>query len=340
VKNADIGNIHTTGAGTGALLTDAAFEVADAVTAVTGVTAEASEWTGSVAVDDEGDFSSVNLAFTGTDAAGVAFSVTIDDNYSTGGLGAVSGNTLVDDIQAQLDATNADVTVAIDGSDHLVFTAGTAGVGGDIAVTGTAGAVSNADVEEVTAVTGVAAKTGLVVDALTIKVGDADAVTLTGTYTDVQDLLDKISEAGAAASIDETGNLTLSAGDTITLTGAGAADIGLTEGATTISTNGLTDTSVTSVVGANDAILRMDAALTSVSTLRSTLGAIQNRFDSTINSLQAVSENLSASRSRIQDTDFASETAALTRAQILQQAGTAMVAQANTVPQNVLSLLR
>jgi hypothetical protein len=81
--------------------------------------------------------------------------------------------------------------------------------------------------------------------------------------------------------------------------------------------------------GANDAILRIDSALTSVSGLRSTLGAIQNRFDSTINSLQAVSENLSASRSRIQDTDFAAETAALTRAQILQQAGTAMVAQAN-----------
>ena len=94
------------------------------------------------------------------------------------------------------------------------------------------------------------------------------------------------------------------------------------------------------VGGANDTILRIDSALTSVSGLRSTLGAIQNRFDSVINSLQAVSENLSASRSRIQDTDFAAETAALTRAQILQQAGTAMVAQANTAPQNVLSLLR
>ena len=91
---------------------------------------------------------------------------------------------------------------------------------------------------------------------------------------------------------------------------------------------------------ANDAIQRVDAALTSVSTLRSTMGAIQNRFQSTINSLQAVSENLSASRSRILDTDFAAETAALTRAQILQQAGTAMVAQANAIPQNVLTLLQ
>jgi flagellin len=97
---------------------------------------------------------------------------------------------------------------------------------------------------------------------------------------------------------------------------------------------------VKSTAAANEAMLRVDAALNSVSTLRSTLGAIQNRFQSTINSLSAVSENLSASRSRILDTDFAAETANLTRGQILQQAGTAMVAQANSVPQNVLSLLR
>ena len=116
--------------------------------------------------------------------------------------------------------------------------------------------------------------------------------------------------------------------------------LGLTAGTATAVDHGPDSVNVLSVGGANDAILRVDSALTSVSALRSTLGAIQNRFESTINSLQAVSENLSASRSRIQDTDFAAETAALTRAQILQQAGTAMVAQANSVPQNVLSLLR
>jgi flagellin len=102
----------------------------------------------------------------------------------------------------------------------------------------------------------------------------------------------------------------------------------------------LSSQSVKTVAGANSTMQSVDSALTSVSTLRSTLGAIQNRFQSVINSLQAVSENLSASRSRILDTDFAAETASLTRAQILQQAGTAMVAQANQVPQNVLSLWR
>ncbi len=70
------------------------------------------------------------------------------------------------------------------------------------------------------------------------------------------------------------------------------------------------------------------------------LGAYQNRFTSAIANLQTTAENVSAARSRIQDTDFAAETASLTRNQILQQAGTAMLAQANALPQNVLTLLR
>ena len=84
----------------------------------------------------------------------------------------------------------------------------------------------------------------------------------------------------------------------------------------------------------------VDKALTAVNSARADLGAVQNRFTSVVANLQTSSENLAASRSRIRDTDFAKETAELTRTQILQQAGTAMLAQANQVPQNVLSLLR
>jgi flagellin len=102
----------------------------------------------------------------------------------------------------------------------------------------------------------------------------------------------------------------------------------------------LSSVNVLSFANANTAINRVDSALTVVSTLRSTFGAIQNRFESTIQSLSAVSENLEASRSRILDADFAAETAALTRAQILQQAGVAILAQANTAPQSVLALLQ
>ena len=97
---------------------------------------------------------------------------------------------------------------------------------------------------------------------------------------------------------------------------------------------------ISTVAGANAALTAVDAALTTVNSNRATLGAIQNRFMSTIENLQTSSENLSASRSRIQDADFAAETANLSRAQVLQQAGTAMIAQANQLPQQVLSLLK
>ena len=102
----------------------------------------------------------------------------------------------------------------------------------------------------------------------------------------------------------------------------------------------MNSTSVTTVANANTTIGRVDAALSSVNGLRSNFGAIQNRFESTIANLTAVNENLEASRSRIRDADFAQETAELTRAQILQQAGVAILAQANALPQNVLGLLR
>ena len=97
---------------------------------------------------------------------------------------------------------------------------------------------------------------------------------------------------------------------------------------------------ISTSAGATDALLVVDAALSTVSGSRAQLGAVQNRFLTTIENLQTNSENLSASRSRIQDADFAMETANLSRTQILQQAGTAMVAQANQLPQGVLALLR
>ena len=87
-------------------------------------------------------------------------------------------------------------------------------------------------------------------------------------------------------------------------------------------------------------LTQVDSALDSVSDTRAALGATQNRFSSVVANLQTASENLSASRSRIMDADFAAETAQMTKAQILQQSGIAMLAQANSVPQNVLALLQ
>ncbi|MCY1543318.1 A-type flagellin [compost metagenome] len=84
----------------------------------------------------------------------------------------------------------------------------------------------------------------------------------------------------------------------------------------------------------------IDDAIKSIDAQRADLGAVQNRFDNTISNLQNISENVSAARGRIQDTDFAAETANLSKNQILQQAGTAILAQANQLPQAVLSLLQ
>ncbi|MDH5693082.1 MAG: flagellin [Gammaproteobacteria bacterium] len=100
------------------------------------------------------------------------------------------------------------------------------------------------------------------------------------------------------------------------------------------------DFDVTSVSAANITLAVADAALTQVSDQRARFGALQSRFESTIRNLDTTVENLSGARSRIMDADFAIETAELTRTQILQQAGTAMLAQANTIPQNVLTLLQ
>jgi flagellin len=150
---------------------------------------------------------------------------------------------------------------------------------------------------------------------------------------------------GVGASYDSaTGFYTLSSGAAITVAGASAtvALSGFAAGAvgTSTSTTGMNSTNVQSFTDAQQAIGVLDNALTSVNSSRATIGAINSRFDSVISNLRSTTENLSASRSRIQDADFAQETASLTRAQVLQQAGVAMLAQANSAPQSVLSLLR
>ncbi len=110
--------------------------------------------------------------------------------------------------------------------------------------------------------------------------------------------------------------------------------------AITTSTQGSTATLGSTAATAVTAMGAIDAALTAVNSARATMGAAQSRFESVIGNLQIASENQSAARSRIMDADFAAETASLTRAQVLQQAGTAMLSQANSIPNNVLSLLR
>ena len=144
---------------------------------------------------------------------------------------------------------------------------------------------------------------------------------------------------GAAQVVQAGITLAGSVGNAFTATGTFAVESGNALGAaqadqTVNGTDVLTQGSSTS------ALLTVDFALDQINSLRSELGAVQTRFESTISNLQITVENLTAARSRIQDADFAAETANLTRSQILQQAGLAIVAQANALPQNVLSLLQ
>jgi flagellin len=126
-------------------------------------------------------------------------------------------------------------------------------------------------------------------------------------------------------------------GQTIDIVGTDITSAGSKTSAAASSNISISGTTATNANSALDAI---DAALTEVNKERATYGAAQNRFDSVISNLQVASENQSAARGRIMDADFAAETSSLSRAQVLQQAGNAMIAQANQQPQQVLSLLR
>jgi flagellin len=147
-----------------------------------------------------------------------------------------------------------------------------------------------------------------------------------------------LTDGGNDSSI-KSGSVSLSSSKgTITLAGANTDVFSAAAQASAFSS--LSSISLTSAANSQLAIAVIDAALSQVNVSRGDLGAYQNRFMSAVANLATTSENLSASRSRIQDADFAAETAAMTRGQILQQAGTAILAQANSLPNSVLSLLK
>jgi len=146
------------------------------------------------------------------------------------------------------------------------------------------------------------------------------------------------SAAGAGAVSVANGRVTYDSQQSFAVTDGSGLDA--TSTATSSTLKSVAGLDVTTFDNAQLALSIVDSALAAVNSQRAQYGAIQNRFQSTVSNLQISSENLSASRSRIQDTDFAVETANLSRAQILQQAGTAMLAQANASQQSVLSLLK
>jgi flagellin len=211
-----------------------------------------------------------------------------------------------------------------------------------------------------TAINNVAGKTNvtavLAADKASITLTQADGkdVTLEGFTNSAGGTVHAIGASAAdiaatGATLTSGGTNSTRVGGTVTLnsslgfTAVSSAGTDVIKGGTTTTASTaakLSSVDISSVTGANAAIDIVDAALAQVDSIRASLGAIQNRFENTITNLQTTSENLSSSRSRIRDADFAAETSSLTRAQILQQAGTAILAQANATTQNVLSLLK
>ena len=242
----------------------------------------------------------------------------------------------------------------LDGS----FTSGVFQVGANAGETITVSGLQNSTLAALGSVTSAATQsavvsglttTATVVTDFTVNGTDIGPLAAVGTSqqraAQVVDAVNKISTTtNVNAYLDATTSrivLTSNAAITLAGSGAGLAATGFSAATTAAATvTGLTTLDISSYAGASQAITQVDSALGQINTSRATLGAMQSRFMAAVTNLQTASENLSASRSRIQDTDYAAETAALTRSQILQQAGMAMLAQANQSPNQVMTLLR
>ena len=219
------------------------------------------------------------------------------------------------------------------------FQAG-ANVGETIAVTGLA-SQSGANIGTYTGIESASTAVGTF-GSKTISINGGTALALTGTTAaDLAASINSLGLSNVYASVStSTVNISYSGAGNIVLTNFGSSAGTATLSSATVGSNTVSTIDLSTVTGANKAILSVDAALATVNSNRAQLGAISNRFEQTIYAQRIALEGQTASRSRIQDADFAQETAALTRAQILQQSGMAILTQANSAPQNVLSLLR
>ena len=284
----------------------------------------------------------VNIAASGT-AASVAAAV----NAVADSTGVTASARNVSELK--FTASGA-VSMAVKGDNTAV-----ANVTFNVSATGTAAGLA----EAVKGFNDVASQTGI-----TAKLNSgADGIILTNeSGADISLQSQTGSAAASLASLDApatlssttgtqtfTGAVALTAGNTLVTQGTieFASDKGYvlsgtyaTAPATSSTLQAVNTVNVDSVDGATKALKVIDAALAATNGQRASFGALQSRFDTAIANLQISAENQSAARSRIQDADFAAETASLSRAQILQQAGTAMVAQANQIPQGVLALLQ
>ncbi len=180
-----------------------------------------------------------------------------------------------------------------------------------------------------------------------VKVGDTAKDVTQSIATAINDLnagvgaFVKGNDIMLMSSVDEAGTANNMTAMTVTTSGATGLTISPSATpSTTAKDSKIADINLSTIEGSQIAIMAIDQAIQKIDSQRADIGAMQNRFENTISNLQNIAENVSGARGRIKDTDFASETANLSKQQILQQAGTAILAQANQLPQAVLSLLR
>jgi flagellin len=249
------------------------------------------------------------------------------------GLTATANNTVAD--AGFLGATSAGGA----GTYNLSIN-GVAIFGGVVAGAGTTASAVAAQINQYSAQDG-GVTASLSGGTLTLNAADGSNIKLAQSYGG--DTAGGFAIATTAAGTTYRGSVSLTAGANVTIGGSSAADlagVGFTAGTTTLSANStLSQQNVQTVAGANATIQSVDSALATVSAFQSQLGAIQNRFTSAVGNLQSTAQNLTQSRSTIQDADFAAETAKLTQANVLQQAGISVLAQSNQQPQLILKLL-
>ena len=277
---------------------------------------------------------------------GVAIVDSVSDGVSTASatasakakataINATSGTGVTATANATAVAGTSMVTAALMGTITIngVTTASTTVGGGTLAADRIA--ITSA-INAVSAATGVIA-TNTGADATGVTLAAADGRNVVHSFTTLT-----AAATGVGAAATTLGTITLSSTGTSGITAGGTVAIigSPTSASSTQTGTAVSALDISSVSGANTAITSIDAALATISSSRSSLGAYQNRFASVVANVQETSDNLTASRSRIQDADFAAETASLTRNQVLQQAGVAILAQANAVPNQVLALLR
>lgn len=286
------------------------------------------------AVQGDVDYAGADLVILGSKGSATA-SIAVDASAKAAAA-AVNAQTVNTGVTATA-RTSAVLTFA--GDDNFSFALNGETVTGSVA-SGDVTAVAEA-INAQSATTGVTAAMNAAKTAITLTDHDGDDIAVTAFTAVGGATMDFSGETVDGAGTDTAyakGAFTLesSLGFSVDDSTVGGIDAFAND---TASLNAVSAVDITTGANANSAISVLDKAMEKIDGIRADLGAVQNRFESTISNLQSVSENLSAARSRILDADFAAETAALTKAQILQQAGTAMLAQTNNMPQIVLTLL-